>query len=204
MKLEAALTYLYSSYINKIELTNSFVLFSKLSDMCNDTFENKEDVKNYWKIISKINIFECIFDKGVTEGVKYLKENNMGLDKFQLATIVMKLFCESVSSLPQPFYVQARESKNLMKDYVKANKEYMEKVKKVKRENEELLKEASKLEKQRQEAKRQINTPIEEPIVEEKIIQKRPLNIHTTAPKKNDKFKYRNHDTNTLVDTFTF
>ena len=74
MKLEAALTYLYSSYINKIELTNSFVLFSKLSDMCNDTFENKEDVKTYWKIISKVNIFECIFDKGVTDGVKYLKE----------------------------------------------------------------------------------------------------------------------------------
>lgn len=156
---------------------------------------NKEDVDNMLDDCNAKLIEVCD---------EYLKENNnIKLDKYQLATIVMDLYTRTISSLPQPFYVQARESKNLMKDYVKANKEYMEKVKKVKRENEELLKEASKLEKQRQEAKRQINTPIEEPIVEEKVIQKRPLNIHTT-PKKNDKFKYRNHDTNTLVDTFTF
>lgn len=157
---------------------------------------NKEDVDNMLDDINAKLIEVCD---------EYLKENNnIKLDKYQLSMIVMNLYTKTITELSQPFYVQARESKNLMKDYVKANKEYMEKVKKVKRENEELLKEASKLEKQRQEAKRQINTPIEEPIVEEKVIQKRPLNIHTTTPKKNDKFKYRNHDTNTLVDTFTF
>ena len=45
MTLELALTNLYSSHLNKIELTNTFVLYLTLSDMCNDTYENKEEVK---------------------------------------------------------------------------------------------------------------------------------------------------------------
>lgn len=74
MKLEAALTYLYSSHLNKLELIKPFILYSTLSDMCNDTFENKEDVKTYWKVISKVNIYECLFAEGITNGVKKLKE----------------------------------------------------------------------------------------------------------------------------------
>jgi hypothetical protein len=42
--------------------------------MCNDTYENKEDVKLYWKVISKVNIYECLFNEGITNGVKKLKE----------------------------------------------------------------------------------------------------------------------------------
>ena len=74
MTLESALTYLYSSHLNKIELTDSFVLYSALSDICNDSFENKEDVKTYWKVISKVNIYECLLNEGITNGVKKLKE----------------------------------------------------------------------------------------------------------------------------------
>ena len=74
MTLESALTYIYSSRLNNIELTNSFVLYSMLSDMCNDTYENKEDVKIYWKVISKVNIYECLLNEGITDGVKKLKE----------------------------------------------------------------------------------------------------------------------------------
>lgn len=74
MKLQAALTYIYSSHINKEELENPFVLFSTLSDICNDTFKNKEEVKLYWRIISKVNIYKILLDNGITNGVKCLKE----------------------------------------------------------------------------------------------------------------------------------
>ena len=69
MKLEAALTYLYSSYINKIELTDPFVLYSQLSDIC---FDDYEEVRTYWNVISKINIFESLLDKGINKGIDYL------------------------------------------------------------------------------------------------------------------------------------
>ena len=70
MKLEAALTYLYSSYINKIELTDPFVLYSQLSDIC---FDDYEEVRTYWNVISKINIFESLLDKGINKGIDYLR-----------------------------------------------------------------------------------------------------------------------------------
>lgn len=70
MKLEAALTYLYSSYINKIELTDPFVLYSQLSDIC---FDDYEEVRTYWNVISKINIFESLLDKGINKGIEHLR-----------------------------------------------------------------------------------------------------------------------------------
>lgn len=60
MDIKTALTYIYKTCSEK-ELTNPFFLFSKLSDLCNDSYENKEDAKTYWLIISKINIYKCLF-----------------------------------------------------------------------------------------------------------------------------------------------
>ena len=70
MKLEDALTYLYTSHIDKNEIINPFFLYSQLSDICNDTFKNKEEVKMYWKVISNVNIYEYLIDNGVTLGWK--------------------------------------------------------------------------------------------------------------------------------------
>ena len=162
---------------------------------------NKEDVDNMLDDINAKLIEVCD---------EYLKENNnIRLDKYQLSMIVMDLYTKTITQLPQPFYVQARESKNLMKEYVKANKEYIEKAKKVKRENETLLEEASKLEKQNRQLKsapketldiETTNTTIkvkdrEIPITKQVVPHK---------PAKPSKFKYKNHDTYTLADTFTF
>ena len=138
---------------------------------------------------------------------EYLKENNLWIDKFQLATIVMKIFCESIASLPQPFYVQARESKNLMKEYVKANKEYIEKAKKVKKENEELLKASEELEKKNQQlrAMPQESVDIPQPTttitLEEKTVEVKPP--IQPAPQKKKKPEY-NHNVDTLADEFIF
>jgi len=69
---------------------------------------NKEDVDNMLDDINAKLIEVCD---------EYLKENNIWLDKYQLSMIVMDLYTKTITSLPQPFYVQARESKNLMKEY---------------------------------------------------------------------------------------
>lgn len=103
---------------------------------------NKEDVDNMLDDINAKLIEVC---------EEYLKENNIGLDKYQLSMIVMDLYTKTITQLSQPFYVQARESKNLMKEYVKANKEYIEKAKKVKKENEQLEKESKELEERNKE-----------------------------------------------------
>lgn len=133
---------------------------------------------------------------------EYLKENNIGLDKYQLSMIVMDLYTKTITQLPQPFYVQARESKNLLKEYVKANKEYMEKCKKVKRENKELQEEADKLEKRNRELVANNNKTLE-----------KSNNIPTISngenkeiPKKNSvqSKKQYNHNTNDLATEFTF
>lgn len=71
MKLESALEYLYSSHIDKRELTDSFILYSQLSDLCSDNYDS---VRTYWKIIQKINLFESLIDKGFNKGITYLRE----------------------------------------------------------------------------------------------------------------------------------
>ena len=119
----------------------------------------------------------------------------------------MDLYTKTITQLPQPFYVQARESKNLMKEYVKANKEYMEKAKKVKKENEELLKASKELEKKNQQlrAMPQESVDIPQPTttitLEEKTVEVKPP-IHP-APQKKKKPEY-NHNVDTLADEFIF
>lgn len=73
MTLESALTYLCSNKLKQKELTDPFYLYSVLSDICNDTYENKEDVKTYWKVLSKVNIYEYLFNEDVSNVVKKIK-----------------------------------------------------------------------------------------------------------------------------------
>ena len=140
----------------------------------------------------------------------YLKENNIGLDKYQLSMLVMKLYVETISSIPQPFYVQAKESKNLVKDYVKANKEYMEKVKKVKRENNDLQNKLKELEKEGKNLNKDIVSISWYPQVTDVVVDKPAIKTITTSQttnntsQKKSKYKYQKHNPDSLVDTFTF
>lgn len=114
---------------------------------------NKEDADN---VLDDINA-KLI---GVCE--EYLKNKNIWLDKFQLATVVMDLYTQTVSELDAPFKVIAKESKSLVQEYLEKNKSKRETLERIKKENEEL-------DKQIQEKKRERNNArvIEEPIEEE-------------------------------------
>ena len=72
---------------------------------------------------------------------EYLGTHKVGLDKFQLATIVMDLYTQTISVLPEPFKVIAKESKNLVKEYLEANKSKREALERIKDENDALDKE---------------------------------------------------------------
>lgn len=77
----------------------------------------------------------------VCEG--YLKEHNLNLDKFQLATIVAQLWSQTISELDAPFRVTIKESKHLIQDYLEKNKAKRETLERIKKENDSLDKEAA-------------------------------------------------------------
>ena len=83
----------------------------------------------------------------------YLKEHNLNLDKFQLATIVAQLWSQTVSELDAPFRVTIKESKHLIQDYLEANKSKRETLERIKQENENLDKEVALRKKEQQEKK---------------------------------------------------
>lgn len=87
----------------------------------------------------------------VCEG--YLKEHNLSLDKFQLATIVAQLWSQTVSELEAPFRVTIKESKHLIQDYLEKNKAKKETLERIKKENESLDKEVALRKKEQQEKK---------------------------------------------------
>lgn len=87
----------------------------------------------------------------VCEG--YLKEHNLNLDKFQLATIVAQLWSQTVSELDAPFRVTIKESKHLIQDYLEKNKAKRETLERIKKENETLDKEVALRKKEQQEKK---------------------------------------------------
>lgn len=87
----------------------------------------------------------------VCEG--YLKEHNLNLDKFQLATIVAQLWSQTVSELDAPFRVTIKESKHLIQDYLEKNKAKKETLERIKKENETLDKEVVLRKKEQQEKK---------------------------------------------------
>lgn len=161
---------------------------------------NKEDVDNMLDDINAKLIEVCD---------EYLKENNIWLDKYQLSMIVMDLYTKTITSLPQPFYVQARESKNLMKEYVKANKEYIEKAKKVKKENKELEKEAEELAKKNKELQQMPKETVDKDDTNDSIVVKtisvKDKEIPISMPKTNSKpKKWWRVSVDDLSDTFTF
>lgn len=150
----------------------------------------KEDVDNMLDDINAKLIEVCD---------DYLKENtNIKLDKYQLSMIVMDLYTKTITQLPKPFYVQAKEDKNKVKEYVKANKEYSKKLKEVKAKNNELKKEleSSKVE----------ETIVETPVV--KVVKNNipiynPSTTSKPTPKQN-KYKFKNNDVDTIATEFTF
>ena len=129
-------------------------------------------------------MFDLINDKLIQVCEEYLKTNNLWIDKFALATIVMQLYTQAASECEEPYKVIVKETKGLLQDYLNKNKQKRDALNRVKKEIEELEKEEqlaieeSKLKKQNIEiiknAEVTVNSvQVEEPEEEEIIFPKK-------------------------------
>jgi len=112
---------------------------------------------------------------------EYLDNHNIELDKFQLATIVMDLYTQTISELPEPFKVIAKESKTLVKEYLEANKSKREALERIKTENDTLDKEILVRKKEQKEKKVIVEA---EPEIPAKISEPEYLGSQAPLPKK--------------------
>ena len=119
---------------------------------------------------------------------EYLKSHKLSVDKFQLATIVMDLYTQTISQLDEPFKVIAKESKQIIQDYLEKNKSKRETVERIKKENETLEEEVKQL-KEQQATLRIQKTPV---YVEEEIpIHHRNEVENNPIQTKKQKTKYK-------------
>lgn len=86
-------------------------------------------------------MFDVINDKLIQVCEEYLETNNLWVDKFKLATIVMQLYTQAASECEEPYKVIVKETKWLLQDYLAKNKQKREALNRVKEEIEELEKE---------------------------------------------------------------
>ncbi|MBO7691735.1 MAG: hypothetical protein J6T10_03775 [Methanobrevibacter sp.] len=115
---------------------------------------------------------------------EYLDTHNVGLDKFQLATVVMDLYTQTISSLDEPFKVIAKESKALVKEYLEENKSKREALERIKAENDALDKEILENKKVQKEKKVNIVEELEMPA---KNLEPEALGTQAPTPKPKKK-----------------
>lgn len=89
---------------------------------------------------------------------EYLSDKKIWLDKFQLATIVMDLYTQTISELDAPFKVIAKESKALVQEYLEKNTKKREALERIQKENDSLDKEIEARETELKEKKRVAKT----------------------------------------------
>lgn len=114
---------------------------------------------------------------------EYLDNHNIELDKFQLATIVMDLYTQTISSLDEPFKVIAKESKNLVKEYLEANKSKREALERIINENDALDKEILVRKREQQERLENLANIVPEPEMPAKNPEPEYLGSQAPRPK---------------------
>lgn len=131
---------------------------------------------------------------------EYLDDHKIGLDKFQLATVVMDLYTQTISELPEPFKVIAKESKALVKEYLEANKSKREALERIKDENDALDKEIiARREDQKKKLSEKKVVLVEKPEMPAENSEVEYLGTQAPAPKK----KKVSRDTDSLaIDDF--
>lgn len=143
-------------------------------------------------------MFDDINDQLIQVCDRYVQENKIGWDKFQLATVVMKLFTQAASECEAPFKVVVKENKKQIQEYLEKNKEKRETLERIKKENSELDKKIAKEIKHREEP-----TPMPEPQVERYPLETQPKAFKNEAAPKKPKPKY-NWDVYSVSTKFTF
>ena len=74
MNLRSGLLYIYSSYTHIEQVTNPFLLYSQLQDLCKDNYKTKDQVKEFFEISKRLNIIEVLINKGLVDGKRYLND----------------------------------------------------------------------------------------------------------------------------------
>lgn len=72
---------------------------------------------------------------------EFLETHSLNLDKYQLATIIMDLYTQTISQLEFPFKVIAKENKTLIQEYLQKNRAKIETLERIEKENIALDKE---------------------------------------------------------------
>ena len=129
---------------------------------------------------------------------EYLETHKVGLDKFQLATVVMDLYTQTISELPEPFKVIAKESKTLVKEYLEANKSKREALERIKNENDTLDKEILVRKKEQKEKKAIV---VAEPEMPAEISEPGPMGGNP-APRPKPKKKVARNTDALAIDNF--
>ena len=84
---------------------------------------------------------------------EYLEDKKLWLDKYQLATVCAELTTLAMERCEEPFWVNVKTSKTLVKDYLEKNKQKRETLERIKSENDTLDKEIAIRKKEQKEKK---------------------------------------------------
>lgn len=134
----------------------------------------------------------------------YLEGHKLSVDKFQLATIVMDLYTQTISSLEAPFKIIAKESKALVQEYLEKNKSKRETLERIQKENESLDKEIeareAELKRQKRTAQNLQSDFVAKPEMPSQIPEAGPMGPNP-APTSKPKKKVRSTD-DLAIDNF--
>lgn len=125
MNLEDGLKYIYEKKFPIEYMINPFTLYSMLSDYCNKSFKDIEDVKLYIKVIERINLVEFVINKPLSTLEEMMLKNYENISyidyeiykRFVYATILMKYKPEDLkdkSKRKKEFIYETPKNKTLL------------------------------------------------------------------------------------------
>lgn len=77
MNFKEGLNYIYKNHKEEFELTNPFVLYSRLSDLCSSSYEAKQKVQMFHQINQKINVIDLVLHDGENIQSRYLEVSDL-------------------------------------------------------------------------------------------------------------------------------
>ena len=75
MKLKEALITVYNNKQHQVEITDPFLLYSILSDYCTKTFEGRREIRIYWSVIKRVNIFDTLLEFNYERAIEILSRD---------------------------------------------------------------------------------------------------------------------------------
>lgn len=121
---------------------------------------------------------------------EYLDTHKIGLDKYQLAMVVMDLYTQTISSIDEPFKVIAKENKQLVQEYLEKNTKKREALERIKKENETLDEKLATQEKLKKEKRVALTEKVEideKPEMPSGNLEAGPMGANAPSPKPKKK-----------------